>query len=647
MKPELTGLLKLGDDFKNNRDFSASGDGSVSFKDDRNIWIWWGKETGENNNPVLFDREKLKSVSKHAFPENEDKREEQFRNDVSGCISEGSAKNVPSEIIIHNLFSSRFTVHLHSLPVNGFLCSRNARMNVAKLFGEKTVFIQYTNPGYDLFRKVETEIAAFKEKNLAEPSITFLENQGVFIAADTADDLLMARKNVIDKLCETVPLPAEPERIPYNDTLDRVLPQIRMLLSDNTPVLVRSRNNTLFEKFCENQQEFHKISIPLIPGMIICCKPRYIYIEQSSTPERIIESFRYQLPHFISEYGYKPRLVAIKNMGLFAFDESYSAAEKCLDVYEEMVKIAKYASDWGGVRFLSPAQVSFIERHRPEPENRDSSDGKSDRNKIAIVTLSGSTFEEGIAESLFNRKYNIVLGGKDALKGNALVKKLATTGSENRAVFIETDFSNETSVKNLVSGAVKEFGGIDLFISNAISRQNEAGMNETESFDRITGENYRGFFFAVRYTADVMKLQNQGKPGYFTDMIRINSDNTQTNVSGLPFAGSAAGVTGLVRSFARELAVSGIKVNTLVHGESYDDPFWSDPGKGMLVQQFKTGKIPGARNTDDVRRFYEDQVPLRRGCRLEDIMKALLYIIGQEYETGAELKVTGGRDLMS
>jgi sorbitol-6-phosphate 2-dehydrogenase len=381
--------------------------------------------------------------------------------------------------------------------------------------------------------------------------------------------------------------------------------------------------------------------------MITCCKPRYIYIEQSSTPERIVESFRYQLPHFISEYGYKPRLIAIKNMGLFAFDESFSAAEKCLDVYEEMVKIAKYASDWGGVRFLSPAQVSFLEHHEKKSEiGGDSVWENSNKNKIALITLTGSVFENTIAESLYERNINLVLAGKDIVNGNTLTKKIGSADSSNKIVFIETDFADEISIKNMISGVVKEFGGIDLFISNSISSQNESGTNEYDSFNRITDANYRGFFFAVKYVADVMKLQNPEKPGYLTDIIRIDSDINHSNVSGLSLSGSAAGVSGLIRSFARELAVSGIKVNAIIHGESFDDPSWSDPAKGLLVQQFKIGKVPGARNTEDVKKFYEDQVPLRRGCRLDDIMKALLYIIDQEYETGMELRVTGGMNIM-
>ena len=53
-----------------------------------------------------------------------------------------------------------------------------------------------------------------------------------------------------------------------------------------------------------------------------------------------------------------------------------------------------------------------------------------------------------------------------------------------------------------------------------------------------------------------------------------------------------------------------------------------------------------AKSIDDVRRFYEEQVPLKRGCRISDVMKALLYIIDQEYETGQAVPVTGGQVML-
>ncbi len=64
------------------------------------------------------------------------------------------------------------------------------------------------------------------------------------------------------------------------------------------------------------------------------------------------------------------------------------------------------------------------------------------------------------------------------------------------------------------------------------------------------------------------------------------------------------------------------------------------------LQYLKTGKVPGAKNIEEVRKFYEDQVPMKRGCMQADVMKALLYIIDQEYETGQAVPVTGGQIMM-
>ena len=132
--------------------------------------------------------------------------------------------------------------------------------------------------------------------------------------------------------------------LPYNPILNKVLPTIRILLSGDQPYIIRFRHNSLIAKFYQNQQEFHKISLPLTPDIIVYCKTRYLYIEHSATAEKILDSFRYQLPHFISEYGYLPKIIIIKDMGIFAIDETFAGAEACLDVYEDLVKIGYYAS---------------------------------------------------------------------------------------------------------------------------------------------------------------------------------------------------------------------------------------------------------------------------------------------------------------
>jgi len=64
------------------------------------------------------------------------------------------------------------------------------------------------------------------------------------------------------------------------------------------------------------------------------------------------------------------------------------------------------------------------------------------------------------------------------------------------------------------------------------------------------------------------------------------------------------------------------------------------------VQYLHAAKVPGAKSVTDVKAYYEKQVPAGRGCRVEDVMKAIFYVIEQEYETGQAVPVTGGQEML-
>ena len=89
-----------------------------------------------------------------------------------------------------------------------------------------------------------------------------------------------------------------------------------------------------------------------------------------------------------------------------------------------------------------------------------------------------------------------------------------------------------------------------------------------------------------------------------------------------------------------------IKVNSICPGNFFEGPLWSDPETGLFVQYLRTGKVPGAKTIADVKAYYEKQVPAGRGCRVEDVMKAIFYVIEQEYETGQAVPVTGGQEML-
>jgi NAD(P)-dependent dehydrogenase (short-subunit alcohol dehydrogenase family) len=434
--------------------------------------------------------------------------------------------------------------------------------------------------------------------------------------------------------------------------LHKVLPAIRILLSDGKSKVIRYRHNTLISKYYINQQEFHKISLPLIPDIIVYCRSRFLYIEHSSTAEKILDSFKNQLPRFLNEYGYLPKVVIIKDMGVFAIDETCSTAETTLDVYEDLIRICHYALQCGGIKFLTPEQVAFIDQWEVENYRRKiaKQDNSKNRlaNKIAIVTGGAQGFGAGIAESLCRLSINVVIADLNEEAGENLVSRLMTEKSSGKAIFVMTDVSDPESVREMVAATVSEFGGLDIMVSNAgILKAGGLDEMEPDAFSKVTGIDYNGYYFCVKYASEVMKLQNLEKPDYFTDIIQINSKSgLRGSNRNFAYAGAKFGGIGLTQSFAMELAPYRIKVNAICPGNFYEGPLWSDPQNGLFVQYLKAGKVPGAKTIEDVRNYYEEQVPMKRGCRLDDVVKALLYIMDQEYETGQAVPVTGGQVML-
>jgi NAD(P)-dependent dehydrogenase (short-subunit alcohol dehydrogenase family)/rhamnose utilization protein RhaD (predicted bifunctional aldolase and dehydrogenase) len=656
MRAEIAELIELSRFYGNNKEYVIAGGGNTSFKDGQTIWI---KASGQalagldENGLVALSREKLRLISGRNYSDDPDLREEQVKMDLlNSIIDTGKQKRPSVETSLHELISYNFVVHLHPTLINGILCSRNARNLTARLFGEKVLFVPYTDPGYTLFKKLESEIKKYRDQYSSDPRIIFLENHGSFVGADSSKEIKRIYEEILSVIGTHVSHLGDIEELPYNPVLLKVLPALRMLLSDDKVKIIRYRHNTLISRYYQNQQEFHKISLPLTPDIIVYCKTRYLFIEQFATADKILDSIRMQLPRFQTEYGYLPKIIIIKNAGLIALEDSATSADTVLDVYEDLIKVSHYSSLCGGTKTLTPDQVAFIDKWEVENYRRkilqSSLQGSRLEGKTAIVTGGAQGFGAGIAGALFRLNANVVVADLNAETGSKLISDLQVPGSKNKALFVGTDVSDPESVKNLVERTVAEFGGLDLMVSNAGVLM-AGGLDEMdpEVFAKTTSINYSGYFYCAKYASEVMKIQNLEKPDHFTDIIQINSKSgLRGSNRNFAYAGAKFGGIGLTQSFALELAPFRIKVNSICPGNFYEGPLWSDPKTGLFVQYLNTGKVPGARTIEDVRKFYEDQVPMKRGCRLDDVVKALMYIIDQEYETGQAVPVTGGQVML-
>jgi len=271
------------------------------------------------------------------------------------------------------------------------------------------------------------------------------------------------------------------------------------------------------------------------------------------------------------------------------------------------------------------------------------------KGKVVIITGGAQGFGAGIAGSLFFLGANIVIADLNEDAGLSMADGLNSGAAGNRAAFCSCDVSDYDSVKTMVDKSLSEFGRIDILISNAgILRAGALEEMTPETFDLMTRVNYQGYFNCVKAVTPVMKKQYESEGGLFMDIIQINSKSgLKGSNKNFAYAGGKFGGIGLTQSFALELMPFNIKVNSICPGNFFEGPLWSDPENGLFKQYLDTGKVPGAATIDDVKAFYEQQVPAGRGCRVEDVVKAILYVVDQEYETGQAIPVTGGQIMLS
>ena len=634
--------------------YVIAGGGNTSFKDDKKIWV---KASGHalatitEDGFAVLDRKKLNVISEKKYSANADKREAEVKDDLTtACITKDRRPSV--ETSMHNAIEYAYIVHLHPTMVNGLMCSNDAEAETKKLFGNEAVYIPYTDPGYVLFKEVETRINDYKKKNGKHPSIVLLQNHGIFVGADTTKEIEAIYKKAISKIEKKVTLKLTPKSEKICGCLQETIPAIRMMLSRHGGLkTLKIRNNSLIRKFASSQKEFVKIAMPFTPDAIVYCKSKYIYLSAKDSKD-LLKKAQKEIDAYTKKNGYTPKVMVIEGIGLVAVGDNAAGCDIILDVYEDMIKIAEIAQSFGGEYPMTQKQIGFIDNWEVENYRRKVSAGSASgrvENKTIIVTGAAQGFGEGIAECLLKEGANIVIADLNEAVGVATAERLSELCKSNRVVFVKTNVADTVSLRNLMHETISNFGGLDVFISNAgVLRAGGLEDMTPENFEFVTKINYSAYFYCTQAASRVMKLQNEYAPEYYCDIIQINSKSgLRGSKANFAYAGGKFGGVGLTQSFALELAPFRIKVNSVCPGNFYEGPLWSNPENGLFKQYLQAGKVPGAKTIEDVRKFYMDQVPMRKGTSPVDVTRAVLYIIDQTCETGQAVPVTGGQVMMS
>jgi ribulose-5-phosphate 4-epimerase/fuculose-1-phosphate aldolase len=200
---ELEHLIEISRYYGNDPDFVIAGGGNTSYKDDTRIWI---KASGiplagiSEKEFVCLSREKLGRIGSALYNEDPFTREQEVKRDLNEAIISPQNLRPSVETSLHNLIGYSYVVHTHPTLVNGLMCSNRARDEVEARFGAEALYVEYTDPGFSLFKKVQERIAIYQGQHGTVPRIIFLQNHGVFVGADTIAEIRSLYESIDRKI---------------------------------------------------------------------------------------------------------------------------------------------------------------------------------------------------------------------------------------------------------------------------------------------------------------------------------------------------------------------------------------------------------------------------------------------------------------
>lgn len=643
-------LVEFSNRYGKDSSFVLAGGGNTSYKDESCLYIkgsGTSLATITSDGFVKMERARLARIWEDTYSSDSAVREAEVLRDLMAarCVGE-EAKRPSVETLLHDLFPQTYVLHVHPSAVNALTCCVGAEARVGELFPE-AVWVDECEPGYILASNCRKKLAEYTARTGKNATVVFLQNHGIFFAADTSaelDETVSSVMSVIDARLTVRPDFSECET--DTETAARIAPIIRMVYAPDGNASVLFTCNREVMKYASSAEAFAVLREPLSPDHIVYCKAEPLFIEDFS-----VEGIRTAFDELSKRRGFMPKVIFAKGIGMFTVGKTVKEARTAAAVWKDAMTITTLSESFGGVRHMAPEMVDFIvnwevESYRAKVSLAGGS-AKKLAGRIAIVTGSAQGFGAGIAEYLANEGASVVIADMNIAGAEKTAAEIAErTGSATLAV--SANVSDEESVRNMIEKTVLAFGGLDVFVNNAgIVRAGSLEEMTKANFELVASVNYTAYFLCAKYASAVMKLERAASPDYMTDIVEINSKSGLAGSNkNFAYAGSKFGGIGLTQSFALELAPYGIKVNAVCPGNFLNGPLWSDPEKGLFVQYLNAGKVPGAKNVADVKRFYESKVPLGRGCEIEDVAKAVLYIIDQKYETGQAVPVTGGQEML-
>ncbi len=330
-------------------EYVQGGGGNTSCKNADTLWV---KPSGTTlaglraETFVEMDRSRLGRLFQLAVPQDKAARESLVKEVMAAAVKSGGAGRPSVEAPLHDVLGGTYVVHTHPMLVNGLTCSREAEAACRRLFPD-ALWVPYVDPGYTLCMDVHRRIQDYRIREGREPGLLLLENHGVFVSGQTAQEVRETYGRVMKALRGQYAAAGVAMELTLGQpgsagAIEAIEVQLRSWLGTEAAGVVHSA-------------PFKVAEGPLSPDHIVYSKS---YSYNGPLTREGLDVFR-------ARHGYSPRVLATP-AAVFGLGASIKQAQLALELARDGALVLQLAEAFGGQRYLDGAAREFIENWEVE-----------------------------------------------------------------------------------------------------------------------------------------------------------------------------------------------------------------------------------------------------------------------------------------
>ena len=566
----------------------------------------------------------------------EDMTDQEMVDYLARCLTDPASARPSIETLLHAFLPAAAVLHTHADAILSLTNTRGREETVRACFGDDVILVPYRRPGFRLSRDVADAFDA--QPNAAG---LVLMNHGLITWGATVREAYERHIDLVTRAEAFIEVEDRQTSLSGQAGLPVLHSRIRGALGgrilefDDSP-------ETLAFLSREDAPRITRIG-PATPDHLLYTKRHPLFLQPGDdVQEKLVEwQARYKAHYDAhpSEFAMlepMPRIVLMPGVGMWTAGKDARAARIVRDIYRHTMRIIAAAESLGGYQTLNDEDAFHAEYWPLElykltllPKEKELA------GKVALITGAASGIGRACAERFAEEGAHVAVTDVDLSLAEEVAQSIVGKHGLRRAVALRLDVTREEDVERAFAATVREYGGVDVIVSNAgISSFGTLDSLETAEWDRAFAVNARGHFLVARAAIRILKEQGLGGSIVFNASKNVTAPGKEFGA----YSVSKAAEAQLCRIVALEGGEYGIRANMLnpdaIFGGSR---FWSEEMRGMRAQAYgvETSKLPD---------FYRNRTLLKVEVTADDVAEAALFLAGPRSAktTGAMLPVDGG-----